>query len=458
MPFFQKGQRTAKSAGQKSKGKNTREGKPKGRKRKLDEIIESDSEIDSDDAEGNGVAGSSDEEQETPEEKKLRLAKLYLEQLSNEVGADEEEEEEDMVGKRLQNNALAQSGKLFKCVADQYTHPDVDKIRKLKGHNLTVTCAVISPDGKTAFSASKDGTVIKWCVETGKRLHVVPGGRKDTEKTHVGHTSCVLCMAISSDGKFLATGDENKLIQVWDPETCKIIHTFRGHRKAVTGLTFRRNFHTLFSTGLDRMIKCWNLDEMSYVESHHGTDMVAIDSLMQECAITVGGREREVLVHNFPMESTRKFYAHTESDCVALINESYFVIGGQDNSLSVWSVNKKKPLCVVRNAHSGPEQSAGVGENWITAVTSLQFSDLVASGSKDGFIRVWKCSSDFHHLTPLFAVPATGFVNSLKFSQKGDMLVAGVGREHRMGRWWSMKTKNEVMVIPLTKNEEKVGK
>ena len=39
-------------------------------------------------------------------------------------------------------------------------------------------------------------------VETGRRVHKIPGGKKGDTK-HVGHTSHVLCLAISSDGKYL---------------------------------------------------------------------------------------------------------------------------------------------------------------------------------------------------------------------------------------------------------------
>lgn len=35
---------------------------------------------------------------------------------------------------------------------------------------------------------------------------MVPGGKKGTEEQHMGHASQVLCMAISSDGKYLVWG------------------------------------------------------------------------------------------------------------------------------------------------------------------------------------------------------------------------------------------------------------
>ena len=46
-----------------------------------------------------------------------------------------------------------------------------------------------------------------------------------------------------------------------------------------------------------------------------------------------------------------------------------------------------------------------------------------------------------------------GFVNGLEFSQDGDFIVAGIGQEHRLGRWWRRKdSKNSVLCIPLLKS------
>ena len=36
-------------------------------------------------------------------------------------------------------------------------------------------------------------------------MQVIPGGRKGTEAKHVGHTSHVLCLAVTSDGRFLVS-------------------------------------------------------------------------------------------------------------------------------------------------------------------------------------------------------------------------------------------------------------
>lgn len=67
-------------------------------------------------------------------------------------------------------------------------------------------------------------------------------------------------------------------------------------------------------------------------------------------------------------------------------------------------------------------------------------------------IRVWKLGDNYRDLVLLFAVPVKGFVNSLAFSNDGTKLIAAVGQEHRLGRWWRIKeAKNSIVVIPLLK-------
>ena len=52
-------------------------------------------------------------------------------------------------------------------------------------------------------------------------------------------------------------------------------------------------------------------------------------------------------------------------------------------------------------------------------------------------------------------IEVPGFVNSLKFSEDGSTLVAGVGQEHRLGRWWrNAEAKNSIWVVKLRKKAE----
>ncbi|XP_061202884.1 U3 small nucleolar RNA-interacting protein 2 [Neopsephotus bourkii] len=481
--------------------------------RPVDEEVSSDSETECllQERRRREAVEAEEEVEETPQEKKLRLAKLYLEQLrqhEEELAEEEEETQQaDLIGERLKEDVLEQKGRLQRLVAKDVQPPDPASIRVLRGHQLPVTCVVISPDDRFIFSASKDGSLIKckcsleavtgsshssraigahrgglalapsvdvhmyvfglcerlpWGdddalpageVESGKKLCVVPGGKKGTEKQHMGHASHILCMAISSDGKYLATGDRNKLIMIWDTATCKRLHIFTGHRDAVSGLAFRKGTHQLYSASHDRCVKVWNVAENAYVETLFGHQDVitGLDSLSRECCVTAGGRDGTVRLWKIPEESQLVFCGHQGSiDCIQLINEEHMVSGADDGSVALWGVTKKKPLALARQAH-GMQDAQGLQQPyWISAVAALRNSDLLATGSHSTSVKLWKCSEGFRKLEPLWDIPLVGFVNSLKFSAAGDFLVAGIGQEHRLGRWWRIKgAKNSVCIIPL---------
>lgn len=466
MPFFIKSKRKQ----SKSKTKNQRpqvslSGEPSKRKRKKlrlqNEEIESESEIESDEGERKAEVVTSSDEEETAQEKKLRLAKEYLANLEQEEAERREEDDihRDIISHRLKQDLLEQSGKVQKLVADGYEQPSLDDIIVLRGHQLSVTCVVTSPDKRHVFSGSKDCSIIKWDAVEGKRLHTIPGGRKGTEDTHTGHTDHILCLAMSSDGKFLASGGKNKFVLLWNPDTCQLIHRFNGHRDAISGLAFRIGSHQLFSASHDRSVKIWNVDELAYIETlfGHSDAITGIDSLFRDRAITSGGRDASIRIWKVVDESQLVFNGDPGSiDCIAFINESNFISGTDNNSISIWSLMKKKPVVTVKNAHHGQDQNgnSSTQTNWITCVAALHNTDLVASGSKDGCIKLWKISKNYTVLQPLYSIPMVGFVNSLAFSPDGQVLVAGIGQEHKLGRWWRIKeAKNGIRIIKLKKKD-----
>lgn len=138
-------------------------------------------------------------------------------------------------------------------------------------------------------------------------------------------------------------------------------------------------------------------------------------------------------------------------DCVKLVNEEIFLSCGDNGSLNVWNVAKKKSIAERKLAHG--KSPTGVA-NWITSIATLVNTDLIASGSSDGFIRVWKLEKSFREIKLKFEIPVTGFVNSLAFTSDGSHLIAGIGQEHRLGRWWRLKEgKNVVLAIPFQMKE-----
>ena len=87
------------------------------------------------------------------------------------------------------------------------------------------------------------------------------------EKDGKNHKSIINAMAISHDGKFLATGDDSRVVYIWNCANFEFVKVFQGHRGPITGLAFARNKNVLYSSSKDSSVKTWDLDQMGYVET-----------------------------------------------------------------------------------------------------------------------------------------------------------------------------------------------
>jgi ribosomal RNA-processing protein 9 len=148
------------------------------------------------------------------------------------------------------------------------------------------------------------------------------------------------------------------------------------------------------------------------------------------------------------------------------------------SSIALWSVSKRRPMFNLPRAHKATSIDPSMvpaslpEEFWITALASLRYTDLLASGSFNGHINLWKSTAEFNHLSLLFTLPQVrlirflvvlhpclsapliqiGFVNDLKFSSDGNHLVVAIGQEHRLGRWWTVKAaKNALLIYKLNR-------
>lgn len=375
------------------------------------------------------------------------------------------------------------SGKHRRRLAEEVEGKTIDEqsIRKIRGHRLPLTCLALSHDDRTAFTASKDGSIIQYDIETGKKIRFKfkssttkkagpnpVSGTNDSESSSPkrGH---ILALALSSDGKFLASAGHDKYVCIWDTRSNALIESLKGHRKHVTGLAFREGTHELYSASLDYTVKVWNLDEMSYVETlfGHQSGVMAIDCLDQDRPITAGGSDRSSRLWKITEETHLVFREHTASiDAIAYVNPQFFLTGSQDGSICLWNINQKKSRGKILNAHpflSTPQASApqtsesgggggqgiGTAGHWIVSVAACKNSDLAASGSSDGVVRLWGLHAG--GFRPLLPIPAmTGYVNALAFASSGRFLLAALGQEHRLGRWDRNSTaRNALAIVPL---------
>lgn len=469
-----------------------------------DEVIsgESDSEgSNSGDLNDDVDEGFSSEEEfleESVADKRRRLAKQYLENLRNEEGFGDDDDfdakdlDDDILSRRLQRDVAENKGHIYKLISDRI-NSQMDEIStsvtRVGSKDLT-DLAICYP---YLYTVSKDVELIKWDISSEnrkpKRIRHKKGGRHhlNLEKaTHLNHHADVInCVAATSDGKYIVTGGIDGRLIIWSSESLSCLKVFET-RSSVNAISIRRGTDQLFAACSDLRVRTFSINQFSQLEILYGhQDSIAdISSLSRETCVTVGSRDKMAMFWKIAEETHLTFrggdriekvskkkktdkeesgpeiFMEGSMDVVSMADESHFVTGSDNGSISLWSLAKKKSLMTERVAHGLEAQNSAQQSSaesslekasvqiakpqpyWITAIHAVPFSDLFVSGSYSGTINIWKISSQGFRSFEL-----VGKINDIKgcivkidsveTKDKKLKIFVLTSKEHKFGRWFS---------------------
>jgi len=450
------------------------------------------------------------------DEIRTNFARAYLSKLESIHKDDSDSEADIIGSRLLEEAKFSKTGvSTFTPLADQISSLDLDLsfIKFKKGQQRTVTSLCISADNSLLFSGSKDSTVVQWEIPSLKKLHTY--AFKDNvevlkveeeplveetplsliEKTkfeiksniieksqYTGKVGCkgkkkkkwtmgkknknkekgpnvekkipicpIYAVAISNDKSILAVGGWDKKINLYNVSDHSFLHSIDdAHRDAVTGLGFRFGTTELYSTSKDRTLKIWDCETFARIDTMYGHELpiTGLDLLHQEKCIT-SGEDGTIRLWKIQESTQLKFISKGHAiDCLCYVSTDKWVSGSQQGILQLWYHTNKKPVFEVINAHG----LTNVTANWITAIAAVLYSDLIATGSSNGVVKLWKVTKE-REIEHIKDIPILGWINALHFTRDGKYLIVGAGQEPKYAKWerknGNKNGKNGIYLVPL---------
>ena len=349
----------------------------------------------------------------------------------------------------------------------------IDRRARLRTHVLVteqggrdLTRVAFSPDGGTLAAASQDGKVFVWPT-TALKANPAPRPTKVMDATSVDYAVLALAfdpsgrmlatgggdnvvrvwdtrtsaqlwqhrlpaavgdVAFSPDGRTLATTDGHGALRLWDAQNGKHETVYTGHVGTASGVVFSPDGRTLTTAGFDGTLRVWVLPPDRVLgrvvwRGSHPEDVNGVAYAPDGTLVSVDEHGYLRLWAAQPATTPRwevKVPNGEELHAVAR-TRNLIAMAGDDGDVLLWDATA-----------SGRRRTLKAGGDAVLSVAFSRDGRLVAGGSEDGTVRVWRTATG----VAVGRAVRTGKtqVNGVAFGPRGRVL-ATASADGRVRLW-----------------------
>ncbi len=231
------------------------------------------------------------------------------------------------------------------------------------------------------ISAGYDRKLVFWNMTDGKATHTA------------SVDNSLKCLALSPDGKTLASAGEDMIVQLWDVVTAKPTAKLADHKDWILALAFSPDNKQVASGAVDGTVRLWDVGAAKKIAQLPAPptplpktppDPVAVHALAfspDGKALYLGGADGNIQVVNLgDGKVVRVLAGHTSAVTGIALHPSGNVLASssKDRTIRLWNPANPQPLKVLEG-HTA----------WVEGVTFLNQGTRLASVGADQTVRIW---------------------------------------------------------------------
>jgi WD40 repeat protein/serine/threonine protein kinase len=286
--------------------------------------------------------------------------------------------------------------------------------RTLVGHKDWVQTVTFSPDGKWIASGSNDRTIKLWETESGALL-----------ATLRGQGSAVNAVAFSFDGKWIASAGNDGSVRLWDAKTGGPRGALHGYGGSLFAAAFSPDGHRLAAAGKDRSVILWEVESgrRAHVFDGHKGDVYVLAFAPDGKTLATAGADKTVRLWNWQTGQEVGVLSGHKDPVLSLAfspDGKWLATGDAGQAIRIWDARTGAHVRTLTDIHN--------------SVLSLAFSPdgkWLAAGAADQRITFF----DGAEGTVVHILGGhKDIVQTIAFSPNGTLLASG-GRDNSVRTW-----------------------